>query len=131
MFALVTDIEAYSDFLPWCSESTVRSTSGNDDEREIVATLGIAQGPLQTTFTTRNLNVRPSRVDMTLVEGPFSDLQGVWTISPLGDSGSKLELCVRFAFANPLKDKILGAVFEQTCNRLVDAFVTRAGQVYG
>ena len=134
MFALVTDIDSYSSFLPWCNESAVQSSSNaagnNDSETEVVATLGIAQGPLQAAFTTKNLNVRPSRVDMKLVDGPFSDLQGVWTITPLGEVGSKLELSVQFAFDNPLKDKLLGAVFEQTCNRLVDAFVTRAGQVY-
>ena len=126
MFDLVTDIDAYSDFVPWCSQSEILSS---DDG--VVAKLSIAQGPLQASFTTRNVNTRPSHVAMTLVEGPFSDLEGVWTVSPLGEEGSKLELVVRFAFDNPLKDKLLGAVFEQTCNRLVDAFVTRAADVYG
>jgi len=67
---------------------------------------------------------------MTLVEGPFSELKGEWSIEPLGDGGSKLELNMQFAFSNPLKDMLLGAVFEQTCNKLVDAFVMRAGEIY-
>lgn len=131
MFELVTDVEAYCDFLPWCSESSLLSTTGEGPEQEVVAKLGIAQGPLHTTFTTRNRFVRPTTVEMRLVDGPFSELRGQWSIRPLGEAGSRLELNLRFAFSNPLKDKLLGAVFEKTCNRLVDAFVTRAAEIYG
>jgi ribosome-associated toxin RatA of RatAB toxin-antitoxin module len=92
--------------------------------------LGLSQGPLTGRFTTRNRSVRPSSIVLTLVDGPFSELEGEWRIQPLGDDGSKLEFNMRFAFSNPLKDMLLGAVFEQTCNKLVDAFVTRAGEIY-
>ncbi len=132
MFDLVTDIESYSDFLPWCNESRILSANGDADadEREVVASLGLAQGALTGRFSTRNHNFRPSRVAMTLVEGPFSELEGEWLIRPLGDAGCKLELKMRFAFSNALKDMLLGAVFEQTCGKLVDAFVKRAGEVH-
>ena len=131
MFDLIADIGSYSDFLPWCNESTILSSSGDGPEQEVVASLGLAQGPLTGRFTTRNCNRRPTSISLTLIDGPFSELAGEWKILPLGDDGSKLELTMRFAFSNPLKDMLLGAVFEQTCNRLVDAFVARAGEVYG
>ncbi len=92
--------------------------------------LGLAQGALTGQFTTRNRITRPSKVELTLVDGPFSELQGEWRFQPLGEDGSKLELSLRFAFSNPLKDMLMGAVFEQTCNKLVDAFVTRAQEIY-
>jgi len=132
MFELITDIESYRDFLPWCNESRILSATGDADadECEVVASLGLAQGALTGRFTTRNHNFRPSRVAMTLVEGPFSELEGEWLIRPLGDAGCKLELKMRFAFASTLKDMLLGAVFEQTCGKLVDAFVKRAGEVH-
>ena len=130
MYDLVTDIEAYRTFLPWCNESTILSSSDAGPEQEVVARLGLAQGPLTGQFTTRNRGVRPTSLVLTLVEGPFSELEGEWRFEPLGDSGCKLELKMRFAFSNPLKDMLLGAFFEQTCNKLVDAFVTRAGEIY-
>ena len=68
---------------------------------------------------------------MQLVEGSFSELEGVWEIESLGDAGCKLELTMRFAFSNSLKEMVLGAVFEKSCNQLVDAFVDRAKNVYG
>ncbi len=130
MFELISDIESYSSFLPWCNESTVLSSSGTGPEREVVASLGLALGSLTGHFTTRNRSIRPSSIVLTLVEGPFSELEGDWKIEPLGEGGSKLELNMRFGFSNPLKDMLLGAVFEQTCNKLVDAFVKRAGEIY-
>lgn len=131
MFDLVTDIAAYSEFLPWCSESKVSSVKEGAEGQEVIASLGLSQGALSGVFTTRNINRRPESVLMTLQKGPFSELEGEWKISSLGEQGCKLELQVQFAFSNPLKDMLLGAVFEQTCNKLVDAFVARAGELHG
>jgi ribosome-associated toxin RatA of RatAB toxin-antitoxin module len=130
MFNLIADIDSYSTFLPWCNESKILSSSDDGVEQEVVASLGLVQGALTGRFTTRNRNIRPSSILLTLIDGPFSDLEGEWKIQPLGDDGCKLELRMRFAFSNPLKDMLLGTVFEKTCNKLVDAFVTRAGQMH-
>lgn len=40
-------------------------------------------------------------------------------------------LDLEFEFANRLVSMAFGRVFTQVANRLVDAFVTRAEQVYG
>ena len=50
MYDLVNDIEAYPLFLPWCRSTTVHSRS--DDE--VRATIEIAKGRLQKSFTTLN-----------------------------------------------------------------------------
>ncbi|MAF82955.1 MAG: type II toxin-antitoxin system RatA family toxin [Gammaproteobacteria bacterium] len=129
MFDLITDIESYSEFLPWCNESTILSSSGEGREQEVVATLGLAQGALTGKLTTRSRLVRPASIVLSLVDGPFSELEGEWKIQPLGEAGCKLEFNMRFGFSNPLKNMMFGAVFEQTCNKLVDAFVSRAREI--
>lgn len=68
---------------------------------------------------------------MSLVEGSFRELEGVWEIETLGDQGCKLELTLQFVFSNPVTEMLFGAVFEKSCNQLVDAFVDRAKNVYG
>ncbi len=73
----------------------------------------------------------PHHIHMSLIEGPFSTLEGDWRVESLGDEGSRLELSMRFAFSNRLKDLLLGPMFELTCNHLVDAFVRRADKLYG
>jgi ribosome-associated toxin RatA of RatAB toxin-antitoxin module len=134
MFELVADIESYSEFLPWCTrgrveQDTVDSESGG--VRTVVARLDLAQGGVTGHFTTRNRLELPRRITMSLVEGSFRELEGVWEIETLGDQGCKLELTLQFVFSNPVTEMLFGAVFEKSCNQLVDAFVERATNVYG
>jgi ribosome-associated toxin RatA of RatAB toxin-antitoxin module len=134
MFDLVADVDAYAQFLPWCTASQIVSTGpaadASDDGYEVVARLGLSQGQLKGAFTTRNCVTPPRSIRMDLIEGPFSALSGEWRFESLGEDGSKLMLDMQFSFSNPLKDLLLGAVFEHTCNQLVDAFVQRAREKY-
>ena len=66
----------------------------------MVATLTIKRGPLKSEFTTRNLLEPDKRVLMQFVSGPFRVLEGLWTLTPLGDLGCRVELEMRFEFAN-------------------------------
>jgi len=52
-------------------------------------------------FTTRNAFERPSFMTLQLVDGPFRLLQGRWTFTPIGEAGTRVELEMRFEFANP------------------------------
>jgi len=127
MFELIADVESYSEFVPGCTESCV-DVAG---PQEVIASLGLALSGHTGRFTTRNYLEPPRHIRMSLVDGPFSELEGDWRIEPLGDAGCRLELCMRFGFSNRMKDMLLGPVFELTCNRLVDAFVRRADRLHG
>ena len=50
MFALVTDVAHYSDFLPWCDQAKVLE----QDETSMTAEVGMAFGGLRKSFVTRN-----------------------------------------------------------------------------
>jgi ribosome-associated toxin RatA of RatAB toxin-antitoxin module len=122
MFALINDIERYPEFVPWCSAARIDSRR----EHEVVATLHIKRGPLRAEFTTRNLLEPDKRVLMQFVSGPFRVLEGLWTLTPLGDLGCRVELEMRFEFANRVAGTLFEPLFEDTAASLVDAFVKRA-----
>lgn len=122
MFELINDVERYPEFVPGCLAARVLSRSGN----EMVATLDIRRGPLRAEFTTRNLLEPDRRVLMQFVQGPFRVLEGLWTLSPLGDFGCRVELEMRFEFANRVAGALFEPLFESTAASLVDAFVKRA-----
>ena len=125
MFALINDIESYPQFLPWCSSAHVQSRT----DREIIATVGVSRGPLNSTFTTRNELTADHRISMRLVSGPFKTFEGEWTLTPVdvpGQPGCRVELLMRFAFANRLTAMVFEPLFEETAASLVDAFVARA-----
>jgi ribosome-associated toxin RatA of RatAB toxin-antitoxin module len=122
MYGLVNDIERYPEFVPWCTAARVVSRK----EGEVVATLAIKRGPLHSEFTTRNLLEPDKRVLMQFVSGPFRVLEGLWTFTPLGELGCRVELEMRFEFANRVAATIFEPLFENTAASLVDAFVKRA-----
>lgn len=68
---------------------------------------------------------------LTLVKGPFKSLSGVWTFTPLSDEASKVELNLHFEFSGKLTGAAMGKVFNSVAATLVDAFVSRADQIYG
>ena len=122
MYALINDIERYPEFVPGCTAARIESQKPG----EMVATLNIRKGPLRTEFTTRNLLEPDKRVLMQFVSGPFRVLEGLWTLTPLGDLGCRVELEMRFEFANRAAGTLFEPLFEGTAASLVDAFVKRA-----
>jgi ribosome-associated toxin RatA of RatAB toxin-antitoxin module len=81
---------------------------------------------LHAEFTTRNLLEPDKRVLMQFVSGPFRVLEGLWTFTPLGELGCRVELEMRFEFANRVAATLFEPLFENTAASLVDAFVRRA-----
>ena len=127
MFALVSDVDAYPQFLPWCSDAEVLAVEGD----EVTARIDFAVGGVSKSFTTRNHHTPGRRIEMRLLEGPFSDLQGYWQFDPLGDAGCKISLSLKYGFSSRVVRMVVGPVFGQIANPLVDAFQQRAAEVYG
>ena len=130
MFALVTDVARYDEFLPWCDRASVIAIEPDGMKAEI----GIAFSGIHQTFTTRNTHVPGREVRMKLVDGPFSHLDGCWKFQPLGDGtqrACKVTLEMHYSFKSTALAALVGPVFERIAGSLVDAFVKRAEQVYG
>ncbi|KRB98814.1 cyclase [Hydrogenophaga sp. Root209] len=130
MFALVTNIEHYPQFLPWCDHGEVLEQF----EDGMVARVGMAFSGLRHNFTTRNTHETDRKVLMELVDGPFSRLDGVWAFTPLGEGSQracKVEFTLTYGFSSTTLAALVGPVFDKIAGNLVDAFVKRADQVYG
>jgi ribosome-associated toxin RatA of RatAB toxin-antitoxin module len=127
LYELVADVESYPTFLPWCKSTTVHYRR----DEEVKATIEISRGPIRKSFTTVNSMVHHRSIEMRLVEGPFRYLEGTWTFKALGDEGSKISLYMTFEFESGLINLSFGPVFTGITNSLVDAFSSRAAEVYG
>jgi ribosome-associated toxin RatA of RatAB toxin-antitoxin module len=127
MFQLVDAIEDYPDFLPWCKESKI--ISRNDDE--VLATLTLAGGGFQKSFSTCNRMQRNKMIEIRLLEGPFKHLEGFWRFQPEKSKGCTITLDLEFEFAGRLISMAFAPIFNQVANSLVDAFTKRANVLYG
>jgi len=130
MYALVTDVARYPEFLPWCNHAKVLS----QDAAGMTAEVGIAFKGVRQSFTTRNTHLPGRQVRLHLVDGPFSRLEGEWNFIPVGEGDQRacrVELSLRYGFSSALLAAVVGPVFDRIAGSLVDAFVKRAEQVYG
>ena len=130
MFALVTDVASYPQFLPWCDQSAVLA----QDKDGMTAQVGLSMAGLRQSFTTRNTQVEGRKVGLRLVDGPFSKLDGQWDFTPVGkadDRACKVAFSLHYDFDNVALAALVGPVFDKIAGSLVDAFVKRAGQIYG
>jgi ribosome-associated toxin RatA of RatAB toxin-antitoxin module len=130
MYSLVTDVNRYSQFLPWCEHARVVE----EHEDGMTAEMGIAFSGVRQTFSTRNLHIPDSQVRMQLLNGPFSQLEGQWNFTPLGDGSQracKVELTLNYGFDRSALSAVVSPVFDKIASSMVDAFVKRAQQVYG
>ena len=129
MFDLVTDVPSYPKFLPWCDQARIVA----EHERGVDAEIGLAFSGIHQKFMTHNVHTPGREVQLTLLNGPFSHLDGQWTFNPVGDAtqrACKVELSLSYDFSNITLGKLIGPVFDRIAGSLMDAFVKRAEQVY-
>jgi ribosome-associated toxin RatA of RatAB toxin-antitoxin module len=130
MFRLVTDVDQYKNFLPWCHHSQVLKMTVHEMDAEV----GIGMAGIKQVFVTHNTHVQDREVHMQLVQGPFSKLDGTWTFEPVGTPGEracKVTLSLEYGFASNTLATVVGPIFDKIAASMVDAFVKRAEQVYG
>lgn len=135
MYELVTSVERYPEFLPWCNRVDVLAREADG----ITARLHLAYAGVRHAFTTRNRNDDGRSVRMELVDGPFSHLNGVWEFQPLSKPGGgddaaaacKIGFELSYAFSSGALEAVVSPVFDRIANTFVDSFVQRAESLYG
>jgi len=126
LYALVEDIEAYPQFLPWCREARVRERSGG----RTVATLSVGLKGVRCEFSTENSNRPPEAIDMRLLEGPFRRFEAHWRFHPLGLRGAHIEFSMTYELAGGIVARALAPLFDAIADTMVEAFKRRADLVH-
>jgi len=126
MFDLVDDIASYPKFLPWCGGSSVLPQDGVSTHASII----IDYHHVRHGFTTRNTRQPPALIEMTLLDGPFKELDGHWRFIALAEDACKIEFRLHYEFSSKLLEKLVGPVFHLIASNLVEAFIQRAEKIY-
>lgn len=127
MYDLVNDVEKYPEYLPWCKTSKIlRQTA-----EEMDVSVGVAMGPVNKDFTTRNQMLDGEMIYMSLVNGPFKKLRGEWKFIVLNEHESKIEFELDFTLSIGLLSNMLNPIVENMYGSMIKAFYDRAKVVYG
>lgn len=127
MFDLVADVGRYGEFLPWVIATRVKSNT----ETEMIADMVVGFKSLRESFTSRVSKSRPHEIDVHYLDGPLSDLDNIWTFRAVDEHTCEIDFVVEFTFKNRLFEKIAGQYFDRAFRKMVEAFETRAAQLYG
>jgi len=129
MYDVVSDVEKYSHFLPWCHKSIVRKRGDN----LVIADLDIGFPPLIESYTSRVTLVKPGLVRAESNDGKlFRQLITTWKFRPRKPSQSCIvDFYVSFEFRSVLTAQLANAFFNEVVRTMTSAFFNEARRRYG
>ena len=132
MYALVADVESYSEFLPWCAASRANERRTTEAGEVIDAELVVSFRVFRERFHSRvTLKPEQRRIDVEYLEGPFKYLNNHWHFRPISDRECEIDFFVDFEFRSRMLQSLIGVVFNEAMRRIVRAFEQRAEALYG
>jgi coenzyme Q-binding protein COQ10 len=122
MYAVVSDVEKYPEFLPWVVALRVLARRDNG----MTAEMAVGYGGLRERYTS-DVALAPAqhRIDVVQTKGPFKTLENHWRFTPKGD-GCEVEFSIQFEFKSRLLHGVAGHAFEKVMLKMADAFEARA-----
>ncbi len=127
MFDLVADVERYPEFLPWCVACRIRRW---ETQQRLVADLVIGFKVIRERFTSRVELSRPNRIDVAYYDGPFRYLTNHWTFAANAEGHCVIDFYIDFEFRSRTLQKMMGKLFNEAVQRMVNAFERRAVALY-
>ena len=124
MYNLVSSIEEYPSFLPWCKSIDYKEIS----ETSVVANITAELKGIPIVFSTINTNTPHKEIKIKLKDGPFNSFNGLWLFSEIEDQKSKIEFSLEYNFKNFILEKTFGLVFDQIAKTIFDAFIKKANE---
>ena len=127
MYAVVSDVERYPQFLPWVLALRILSRRDNG----LTAEMAVGYGALRERYTSDvRLDPDARTIEVVEIKGPFKTLENRWRFTPTkneqGKAGCEIDFSIQFEFSNRLLHSVAGHAFEKVLLKMTDAFEARA-----
>jgi coenzyme Q-binding protein COQ10 len=130
MFALVTDVASYPEFLPWCKKAKIIEIISDENLR---ADLLVNFKSFFEKYRSDVIHKKTAQniyfVDVVAIEGPFKKLINQWKIRDLENGECEVEFFIDFEFNSIFLTKLIGSIFEKAAQKMMAAFEERARQI--
>lgn len=130
LYALVTDVAAYPEFLPGCKQVIIHTQRSNMLEADLV----MAWGPVTGRFFS-HVSLTPCReVRVVYSKGPFKSLESWWRFEPTAvhpdGHSSTLTFFIDIAFTYGKINFLSTFIFPVLVEKIVEAFEKRVETLY-
>ena len=125
IFNLINQVDKYSDFLPWCKKSKIISDTNN----VMIGVITVSKNFADWTFTTKNNYIKNKKINLRLVDGPFSHLNGCWNFSEIDKNNTLIDFNLEYEFSNKMIELTLKPVFSSIMLSILDSFISEAFKI--
>jgi coenzyme Q-binding protein COQ10 len=126
MYGIVSDVERYPEFVPWCAGLRVESRTKTASGEELIAETIVGFRNFRERYTSRvTLDPAACKVDVVQTRGVFRQLENHWRFVPDGD-GCRVEFSILFEFKSKVLALIAEAALSRVMTKMTQAFEARA-----
>ena len=127
LYKIVLDIEKYSEYIPWCKETIIKSRSKNEMLADMIVCYKFL---FQQTFTSHVMfDSNKLLINTNYIKGPLKDLSTEWLFKKLEIKKTKIIFIVKFEFQRLLHQKLAELFFGLIENKMIDSFKKRADEI--
>ncbi len=131
MFDLVSNINDYKLFLPWCNDSKIINKVEFEDYEIVIADLEIGYDQFVYTYRSEvKLSKDKSSINVKNLDGPFKYLTNEWKFIEIEENFSEVQFNIDFELNLSLLDILMKNFFNLAFQRMVSAFIERAKEIY-
>jgi coenzyme Q-binding protein COQ10 len=127
MYAIVSDVERYPQFVPWCVALRVVKREVVPPREVLLCETVVGFKGLRERYTSRaTLIARDRLIDVEQVDGMFRRLETHWRFTPEGEGACRIDFAIAFEFKSRILGAVAGGAFGLVITRMSHAFEERA-----
>lgn len=131
MFQVVSDVDNYYKFVPWCKLSLVKQRRQDFLKADLV----VGFPPINESYTSKVTFIRPHQVRAECTEGKlFHHMLTLWRFSPglkREQQSCVVDFQITFEFRSAFHSHLSNLFFDQVARQMESAFIREAGRRNG
>ncbi|KAK0468456.1 cyclase/dehydrase, partial [Desarmillaria tabescens] len=135
LYAIVSDVSSYPQFIPYCTGSRILHKATRDGSTIMDAELTVGFMAFQESYVSKVTCTPFSSVEAVASSSTpmFKSLQTIWRFQPTGEKehNTLVSLDLAFDFVNPFYASLSSTFFDKVSGGMVAAFEKRCEEVCG